>query len=218
MSRKPSAETPAPERSWASLLGELAEGVTGELGERLKLLALDAAGASLSVGRALLGPPEDPGLAREVGAYLRELRELAGLTLEELTQAVALDDRGILEAVERGTATLSFELVLRLAAILARHDPVPFLLRLTRTYNPEVWRALEDFGVGRLPLHFERERRFINIYRRDDRARGLSDEAFARVLDLTRSAFDLALHFASEEERLQGAGLAPGSETGSGSG
>ncbi len=54
-----------------------------------------------------------------------------------------------------------------------------------------------------MPLHFERERRFINIYRSHDGARKLTDEGFARVLDLTRSAFEMALHFAAEQEHIE---------------
>ncbi len=201
MSGKSTGGTPEPERSLVGRLSELLEAVTGELAERLKQLALDATSASLSAGQALLERPDDAGLAREAGAYLRELRELAGLTLDELAEALKLEDRTLLKAVEEGTATLSFEFVLRLAAILARHDPVPFLIRFTRTYNPEVWRVLEDVGVGRLPLHFERERRFINIFRSHDSARRLSEEDFAHVLDFTRSAFELALHHTASGER-----------------
>ena len=71
-----------------------------------------------------------------------------------------------------------FELILRLAALLARHDPIPFIIKLTRTYNPEVWEILEKWGIGRLPVQLERERQFINIYRGHDRARKLSDDDF----------------------------------------
>ena len=191
-------------RSLAQRFGDVAEGLTSELAERLRQALVDATGASLDLGRALFGPPRDPRLAREAGASLRELRELAGLTREELADAIRLQDRTLLQAVEEGTATLSFELVLRLAAILARHDPVPFLIRFTRTYNPEVWRLLEGFGLGRLPLHYEREREFVNIYRSHDAARQLSDEGFARVLAFTRRAFELALHFAAENELPEG--------------
>jgi transcriptional regulator with XRE-family HTH domain len=190
------------DRSIASWIGELLPGVAGEIADRMLRFASTATGASIDMGRALFGNPQDPNLAAEAGSYLREMRELAGLTVDELSDAISLEDRSLLQAVEEGTAALSFELVLRLSAILARHDPLPFLIRFTRTYNPEVWRVLEDFGVGRLPLHFERERRFINIYRRHDGARKLSDEGFAHVLDVTRAAFELALHFATAEEHV----------------
>jgi len=143
--------------------------------------------------------PEAPEMRREAGAYLREMREVAGLTRDELAEAIDLRDRSLLQGVESGTATLSFELVLRLAAVLARHDPVPFVSRLVRSSNPVLWQLLEDWGVGRLPLQLEREREFVNILRSQDGARALSDEDFERVLAFTRSAFDTALHFAIAE-------------------
>ena len=127
---------------------------------------------------------------------MRELRELAGLTRAELADAIELSDRSLLEAVEAGTAALSFEIILRLAAILARHDPVPFVARLLRSYNPLLWELFRDWGVDRIPLQFEREREFVNVLRSSDAARELSDADFARVLDFTRAAFETALHFA----------------------
>ena len=139
-------------------------------------------------------------MRRETGAYLRELRELAGLTLDELASAVELSDKSLLEAVEEGTQTLSFELVLRLAAILARHDPVPFISRLARTYNPVLWELLEDWGIGRLPIQMVREREFVNILRSHDEARALTDADFDQVLAFTRAAFETALHFRLPEE------------------
>jgi len=143
--------------------------------------------------------PEAPAMRREAGDYVRELRELAGLTIEEMADAVELRDQSVLEAVEAGTATLSFELILRLAAILARHDPVPFISRMVRCYNPVLWQLLEDWGIGRLPLQLEREREFVNILRGHDEARALSEEDFEQVLAFTRISFETALHFASKQ-------------------
>jgi len=151
--------------------------------------------------------PQQRRMMRETGLYLRDLREVAGLTLGELSDAVDLKDHSLLEAAERGTATLSFELVLRLAALLARHDPIPFVLRFVRTYNPELWKVLEGWGIGRLPAHFERERQFLNIYRRHDAARKLSDAGFSKVLAFTGAAFEMALHFAAEHEGIKDAAL-----------
>jgi transcriptional regulator with XRE-family HTH domain len=165
-------------------------------------LAAKAGDASWKVGKALLltTSPEHAAMMQETGAFLKELRELAGLTRTELAEAVDLSDQSLLEAVENGTATLSFELILRLAAVLARHDPVPFIVRFTRTYNPEIWGMLEKWGIGRIPVHLERERQFINIYRSHDAARKLSDEGFARVLHFTRAAFEMALHFSLQPQ------------------
>lgn len=184
--------------------------LTGELTSGALRLAARSGGVPLQVARALLPrtsrlnplDPERLEMMRDTGMYLKDLRELAGLTVSELSDALKLKDRTLLEAVENGTATVSFELILRLAALLARHDPIPFVIRFTRTYNPEIWRLLEDWGIGRLPLQYERERQFINIFRSRDTARRLSDDGFAKVLDLTRAAFDMALHFAAAQEGI----------------
>ena len=134
------------------------------------------------------------------GQSLKDLREVAGLTVNELSEAINLKDKTVIEAVENGTATLSFELILRLAALLARNDPIPFILKYSRTYAPDTWKVLNDWGAGRLPLHYERERQFINIYRSQDQARQLSDEGYERVLEFTKQAFNLSLHFIAEQE------------------
>ncbi len=141
--------------------------------------------------------PESDELWHQAGTYLRDLREVAGLTIDELADAVELEEASLLEKVEAGTSTLSFELILRLAAVLARHDPVPFISRMVRTYNPVVWQLLEDWGIGRLPQQLERERKFGNIMRGHDAARDLSDEDFDQVLSFTRAAFEMALHLAA---------------------
>lgn len=160
-------------------------------------------GTSLKVGKALIKSQDQLKLMVSAGESLRDVREVAGLTISELNDALKLKDRTLLEAVENGTATLSFELILRLAALLARNDPIPFILKYTRTYSPDIWKVLHDWGLGRIPLHFEREREFINIYRSHDAARKLSDDGFEKVLEFTRKAFELSLHFIAEQERVE---------------
>lgn len=156
----------------------------------------------LRVGKSLLLKPDQADVLEKAGKTFRELREVAGVTLEELAQEVNLKDQSLLEAVENGTATLSFELIVRLASVLARHDPVPVALKLVRCYYPDLGELLDDWGVGRWILHFEREREFINIYRRHDAVRNLSDEGFNKVLEFTKSAFEMALHFVADEESV----------------
>ncbi|WP_246841218.1 RodZ family helix-turn-helix domain-containing protein [Hahella sp. CCB-MM4] len=157
---------------------------------------------SLRVGKTILRNQDQLKVMVAAGQSLKDLREVAGLTIHELSDAINLKDKSFWEAVENGTATISFELILRLAALLARNDPVPFILKYTRTYNPELWRLLNDWGLGRLPLQYEREREFINIYRRHDAARQLSDEGFAKVLGFTQNAFEMAMHFIAENEDI----------------
>ena len=178
-----------------SLLDRLA----GYTGSAYKL-ARRTTGTSLKVGKKIMGSQDQLRMMLAAGESLRDLREVAGLTVNDLAEALNIRDKKLIEAVEDGTATLSFELILRLAAVLARNDPVPFILKYTRTYSPETWRVLNDWGVGRLPLHFERERQFINIYRGHDEARNLSDEGFQRVLEFTRKSFEMSLHFVAEQE------------------
>jgi transcriptional regulator with XRE-family HTH domain len=152
------------------------------------------------VGKTVLNSPDRFKILKEAGAYLKDLREVAGLTRKDVGRTLQLADESFLAAVESGTATLSFELILRLSALLARHDPIPFVIKLTRTYNPGLWEILEKWGLGRLPLQLERERQFLNIYRALDQARSLTDKDFQRVLAFTQSAFETALSFALDDK------------------
>lgn len=165
-------------------------------------IARKTTGGSIKVGRTILNNQEQLKVMVAAGESLKDLREVAGLTISEMSDAINLKDKSLLEAVEDGTSTLSFELILRLAALLARNDPIPFVIKYTRTYNPDVWRILDDWGLGRIPLHYERERKFINIYRRHDAARRLSDDGFDKVLAFTSNAFEMALHFIAENEDI----------------
>ncbi|MEP1213406.1 MAG: helix-turn-helix transcriptional regulator [Marinobacter sp.] len=178
----------------------LIDRIAGFTGSALRFAARST-DTSLRVGRALMNSQDQLRMMLVAGKSLKDIREVAGLTLSEMSEALNLKDKSVLEAIENGTTTLSFELILRLAALIARNDPIPFILRTTRNYNPEVWRVLNDWGVGRLPLQFERERQFINIFRSHDDARTLSDEGFQKVLDFTRQSFEMSLHFIEEQEK-----------------
>ena len=193
--KKKSSTSHYVDESLSSLFGK----ISGATSSAFKF-AKKTGDTSYKVGKAIIQSQDQLRLMVNAGASLKDLREVAGLTVNELSEAINLKDKSIIEAVENGTATLSFELILRLAALLARNDPIPFILKYTRTYSPETWRILNDWGVGRLPLHYERERQFINIYRSQDKARELSDEGFNRVLEFTRQAFNLSLHFIGEQE------------------
>lgn len=201
MHRAAKADPAAPPKSGGIIQAALARGleaITSGVGERMAA----SGGVGFRVGKALLLSPEGARMRREAGRSLRELRKLAGLTVDELADALEVSDRSLLEAVEKGTATLSFELILRLSALLARNDPLPFIVQMTRSYNPALWKLLEGWGIVRIPLQLERERRFVNVYRARDVARKLSDEAFEHVLRFTQAAFEMALDFAALEEGL----------------
>jgi transcriptional regulator with XRE-family HTH domain len=123
------------------------------------------------------------------------MREAAGLSLRQVGEAINLDDPTLLDLVENGKVALPFEIILRLASVLGRNDPISFVMRFTRSYNPGVWHTLESLGIGRFAVQAGREREFANIYRSSDAARRLSDEDFGAVLAFTKAAFETALAF-----------------------
>lgn len=187
-------------------LAELSLDVTSEV---MKIAGV-AGSEVVSAGLSFMAQPERLEQMAEAGKFLREMRELAGLTVDDLGKAISLDDPELLESAENGLTTLPFETTLRLASVLARHDPVPFVMRMTRTYNPSLTGVLNDLGIGRVTLNFERERQFLNIYRRHDEIRTLSDEEYDKVLQFTRGAFDMALEFVKSTNANGGSGSSGG--------
>lgn len=144
--------------------------------------------------------PERLEAMAEAGHLLRDARETAGMTLKDLADSLGVSDKRILEDVESGERIMPLELVLRSASLLARHDPIPFLLKFMRTYNPELEKALESWGVMALPRHYERERRFINLYRKHDILRSFTDAEFHRYLEYMESSSNLVLELMAREK------------------
>jgi hypothetical protein len=171
------------------------------------VLGIAGAAADVSIGaaRAMLVKPEQRAALEKTGAVLRGMREAAGMSVKEVGAAIDLKDPALLELVESGKVALPFEIILRLASILGRNDPISFVMRFTRSYNPEVWHTLESLGVGRFAVQAGREREFANVYRGSDAARRLSDDEFAAVLAFTKAAFELALTFRSRSAAASGA-------------
>ena len=161
------------------------------------VLGIAGAAADVSIGaaKALLVRPEQRATLEKAGSLLKNMREAAGLSLKEVGEAINLKDPTLLELVEGGKVALPFEVILRLASVLGRNDPISFVMRFTRSYNPDTWQTLERLGIGRLAVQAGREREFANVYRASDAARRLDDEEFAAVLAFVRDAFDLALTF-----------------------
>lgn len=155
--------------------------------------------AAADVLKAIMPGLSEPGVWAKTGAALRRVRKAAGLTITEVGTAINLKDPSLIEAWENGRIAVPFELILRLAAVLGRNDPVGFVMKFTRSSNPDLWRSLEGLGVGKLLIQSAREREFANIYRGDDEARSLSDEEFAEVLTFTRAAFEMAMAFRGRE-------------------
>lgn len=161
------------------------------------VLGIAGAAADVSIGaaKAILVKPEQRAALEKAGMVLRGMREAAGLSLKEVGDAIDLKEPTLLELVENGKVALPFEIILRLASVLGRNDPISFVMRFTRSYNPDVWHTLENLGIGRFAVQAGREREFANIYRGSDSARRLSDEDFNAVLGFVRAAFELALTF-----------------------
>jgi transcriptional regulator with XRE-family HTH domain len=203
------AESPQPlEQQFGSLL----EGISGLTTNALKFANKTRERAAMAREMASGNKEKEPGKKTsteqlrkmaDAGESLRDLREVAGLTLSDLTTALKVKDKSFLEAVEDGKEALSIEMIMRLASLYARNDPIPFVVKYIRTYKPKLWEVLEGWGLDGLPTKIERERRFINIYKRRDAARQLSSEGYEKVLAFTQEAFEMALHFIAELEEVE---------------
>lgn len=156
-------------------------------------LAGTATDLGLSLAHSAVKDPAKKAAVAEAGRLIRQWREAAGLTLDEVSEAVGLGDSALITQAEGGVVALPFDVVLRLAGVLGRHDPIPLLMGLTRQYSPELWGSLEALGIGKLVVQGARERELLNIYRRSDAARELDDARFAAVLAFTQQAFETAL-------------------------
>lgn len=158
-------------------------------------MAGPAADMALGLAKSRVKHPTGKAAVERVGSMLRRMRETAGLSAAEVARALDLTDPALIEQAEVGKIALPFEVLLRLAAVLGRNDPITALMRLTRAYNPDLWKSLEALGVGRLVVQAGRERELANLFRANDAARKLSDADFAQVLAFTKQAFDMAVQF-----------------------
>lgn len=200
MTQRPPASTAPSARpvppSGAGRIVEAAQQLRSWAGAALNV-AGNVADMSLTVARLKAADPRHRAAIAKAGRALRQTREAAGMTTAELEQAIGLGDAGLLDSAEHGKAALPFEVILRLASVLGRHDPISFAMRLTRSYNPELWRTLDHLGVGRLAVQAGRERELANLYRAHDAARRLTDEQFAVVLRFTQAGFEMAVELAA---------------------
>ena len=163
-----------------------------------------AADVTLGAAKMMLPKPGQRAALERSGVVLRRLREAAGLSLDEVGKAIDLKDPTLLDLVENGKVALPFEIILRLASVLGRNDPISFVTRFTRSYNPAAWKTLEALGIGRLAVQAGREREFANLYRASDAARRLSDEEFTEVLKFMQAAFAMALAFRAGKRKSTG--------------
>jgi transcriptional regulator with XRE-family HTH domain len=156
--------------------------------------------AEMAVGAAkpLISDPASRKAVEAAGSFLKDARETAGLSADELAQAVKIDDFKVLELAESGKIALPFEVILRIASLLSRNDPLPFAMNLSRGFAPGVWAAFEQLGIGRLVVHAGREHEFINIYRSRDAVRNLTDGEFAQLISFVSSAVDVTVGLVEE--------------------
>ena len=148
--------------------------------------------------------PERLEAMAEAGHFLKDARETAGLSIKDLSESLGLADKSMLEDIESGETIMPLEVMLRSASLLARHDPIPFLIKFMRTYNPALEKTLEQWGVLALPKQYERERRFVNLYRQHDVLRGFSDDEYERFIHYMQSSISLVLDVMQSEKSARG--------------
>jgi transcriptional regulator with XRE-family HTH domain len=153
--------------------------------------------------------PERLEAMADAGHFLRDARETAGMSIKDLSESLGLSDKTVLEDIESGQTIMPLELMLRSASLLARHDPIPFLIKFMRTYNPSLEKTLEQWGVLALPKQYERERRFVNLYRQHDILRTLSDDEYERFIHYMESSGNLVLDVMQKEKQANQAGEGP---------
>lgn len=152
--------------------------------------------------------PERLEAMAEAGHFLRDARETAGMSIKEVSESLGLSDNAVLEDIESGQTIMPLEVMLRATSLLARHDPIPFLIKFMRTYNPALEKTLEQLGVLTIPKHYERERRFVNLYRQHDMLRQFSDDEYDRFIEYMESSSNLVLDVMTKEKAA--ASAAPG--------
>jgi transcriptional regulator with XRE-family HTH domain len=157
------------------------------------VLGLGAGAADLSFKPLPTAARPALSAALRMGNLFKDLRTASGLSLQDLSNSINLSDQSLLAAVEDGRSGLPFDVILRLASVLGRNDPLSVAMQLTRAYNPELWRNLETLGVGKLLIQGAREREFANIYRASDEGRDLTDDEFAAMLEFLKSGYAAVL-------------------------
>ena len=196
--KRPRAPATAKVSTRAVVEKSASPGITGRIlswSDSLLGLAGPLSSVSMALTKASLRAPAKGVALTKAATALMQARKSLGMTAQDLARAIDLKSPELIEQAESGKVGLPFEVILRLAAVLGRNDPMAFALKLVRSYNPGLWEKLEAIGVGKLVEHVGREREFVNIYRSSDAARSLSDEEFAQVLTFVESAFEMALAF-----------------------
>ena len=154
-----------------------------------------AVGQSGNFLDSLLKAPEYMEQIGKAGSYLKDMREVAGLTIDDLAKAVDIENLDLLHAIEEGRSPITLDILYRLASFYSRNDPVTFTINFSREYAPWLWQVLRVTGIEKILISAERELKFINIYRSRESARHLSDEDFDKMLGFVRGGFNMAMDF-----------------------
>jgi hypothetical protein len=142
------------------IIGQLSQ-FSGQMASGAKEVAKSAATMSSLWGdgwvKDILLKSMDPERIKamsDAGRFLKDAREVAGLNLAEMSEALGLSDTELLAEVESGKKLLPFEMIFRAASLLARHDPIPFIIKFLRTYNPALEEKLESWGLAAWPKQY----------------------------------------------------------------
>lgn len=93
----------------------------------------------------LQGNPDAANLRRQAGKYLRELREAANMTQQELARSLGMDYYTTVSGIELGRGRVPPDKIKDWARLLGV-DQVVFAKRLLQFYDPYMWDAL--YGKG----------------------------------------------------------------------
>ena len=117
------------------------------------VLGIAGAAADVSIGaaKAMLVKPEQRAALEKAGNVLRGMREAAGLSIEgSRARDRSQGSRAARSRRERQGRACRSRSSCALPRCSAATIPISFVMRFTRSYNPDVWKTLE--GLGHRPL------------------------------------------------------------------
>ena len=118
---------PITESALKSLARQLQSWTNAVLG-----LAGTATDLGVTLAKSRLSKPQHKVAVDKAGSLLHDLRQTAGLTVQDMGSALGLNDASELELIESGKMAMPFELILRAASVLGRKDPITFIMQFTR--------------------------------------------------------------------------------------
>lgn len=95
----------------------------------------------MAYSHPLASHPDAKELRKEAGAYIKKLREAAGLTQQQVAKAVGMDYYTMISQVEGGKTRVPPDKQLEWARAL-QVEPKAFATRLLMFYDPYTWQLL----------------------------------------------------------------------------